>query len=91
MSEGARGGGAKLFVLGPKFPPTENFSQNAPPIVPEGHKHRVTTGDHPRKTSENPADPRRTPKRPRRTLGETPQSALRDALLQNRPFVSSRP
>ena len=40
---------------------------------------RVTSkGSLPPKTSENPADPRRTPQRPRRTLGETPQSPLRD-------------
>ena len=35
-------------------------------------------GHYPRKTSENPADPRRTVQRPRRTLGETPQSPLKD-------------
>ena len=35
-------------------------------------------GHYPRKPSQNPADPRRSPQRPRRTIGETPQSPLRD-------------
>ena len=60
------------------------FSAQVPlsaPTVPEGHKHRVTTPENPRKISRTPAEPRRAPQNPRRdprrTLGETPQSPLR--------------
>ena len=41
------------------------------PTVPEGHKHRVTTPEKPRKIP-------RTPTEARRTLGETPQNPRRD-------------
>ena len=44
--------------------------------VPEGHKHRVTTPEKPRKISRTPAEPHREPaepsERPGRTLWETP-------------------
>ena len=46
------------------------------PTVPEGHKHRVTTPEKPRKIPRTPAEPRRDPaepsERPHRTLSETP-------------------
>ena len=46
------------------------------PTVPEGHEHRVTTPENPRKIPRTPAEPRRDPvepsERPRRALGETP-------------------
>ena len=42
------------------------------PTVREGHKHRVTTPEKPRKIPRTPAEPRRDPaepsERPRRTL-----------------------
>ena len=55
------------------------------PTVPEGHKHRVTTPENPRKIPRTPAEPRRdpaeTPQNPRRDPAEPserpPQSALR--------------
>ena len=48
------------------------------PTVFEGHKHRVTTPENPRKISRTPAEPSERPPQnprrdPRRTLGETPQ------------------
>ena len=45
------------------------------PTVPEGHKHRVTTPEKPRKIPRTPAEPRGAPQNPERTrgaLGETP-------------------
>ena len=46
------------------------------PTVPEGHEHRVTTPENPRKIPRTPAEPRRGPaepsERPRGALGETP-------------------
>ena len=46
------------------------------PTVPEGHKHRVTTPENPRKIPRAPAEPRRDPaepsERPRGALSETP-------------------
>ena len=46
------------------------------PTVPEGHKHRVTTPENPRKIPRAPAEPRRDPtepsERPRGALPETP-------------------
>ena len=51
------------------------------PTVPEGHKHRVTALENPRKIPRTPAEPRRAPQNPRRgprrTLRETPQSPPR--------------
>ena len=47
------------------------------PTVPEGHEHRVTTPENPRKIPRHyPAEPRRDPaepsERPRGALSETP-------------------
>ena len=52
------------------MPPKSN------PTVPEGHKHRVTTPENPRKIPRAPAEPRRDPaelsERPRGALSENP-------------------
>ena len=51
--------------------------------VPEGHKHRVTTPEKPRKIPQNPLE------RPRRALGETPQSPRRDPAEPSERQISS--
>ena len=68
--------GLSTYVLFDGFLRRQLFKLSLCPTVPEGHKHRVTTPENPRKIPRTPAEPRRDPaepsERPRRARGETP-------------------
>ena len=53
---------------------------------PEGHKHRVTTTENPRKILRTPAKPGETPQNPRRDPAEPSQSPMHDLLVDMVPF-----